>query len=285
MSHSFRNTCVRAFITCNVLLASQGAMADVKPDAGDYTGLPAGTDLLVMYYQNPRADELYSNGNKVPNLNLGLRLDVGILRYVHFMKWGDFIIDPQVIVPFGHQKMDLTNTTNSGVGDVIFGGTLWTKADLKNGEHVGFSLFVTAPTGSDKNQGFALSNDRWAIDLQTGYIRKLADKWTMDLAAEVEFYGDTRTSNVKTDPLLQGHAHLRYHFSDATHVALSYRHAWGAEQETNGVKSRRNDDNATLTWASFIAKQWQLQLQYTQDLHVENGPKIDGVQARLLYAF
>jgi len=280
MSHSFRNTCVRAVITCSVLLASQAAIADVTPDPGDYTGLPPGTDLFVMYYQNPRSDDVYVNRNKVLD-NFGLRVDVGLLRYVHFMQWGDFIIDPQIIQPFVRQKIGSMGVNNSGVGDTIFGGTLWTKADLKTGEHLGFSLFITAPTGDDK-----ISADRWAVDLQTGYIRKLADKWTMDLVAEVEFYGDQRTTNAKTDPLLKGIAHLRYHLSDATHIAASYRHAWGAEQENNGVKSgRKNDDNVTLTWASFIAKQWQLQLQYQQDLRVENGPKLDGVQARLLYAF
>jgi hypothetical protein len=40
-----------------------------------------------------------------------------------------------------------------------------------------------------------------------------------------------------------------------------------------------------LTWASFVDKQWQVQLQYVRDLKVEEGPKVSGLQARLLYVY
>jgi len=275
-----------AAVTAIASIVSGAALADVKPDAGDYTALPPGTDLAVMYAQAIRADDLYANRNKQVS-NLGLNLNVGILRYVHFMQLGNFIIDPQIIVPFGNQTVDLAGTKNSGVGDTIVGATLWTIANAKTGENLGFSLFATLPSGNDKNQGFALSNNRYALDLQAGYIRKLADQWTVDLIAETEFYGDDRATGVRTDALLQGYGHLRYHISDATHVALSYRHAWGAQQDLHGtaVTGRKNDDNIMATWASFLSKQWQLQLQYTQDLNVENGPKVHGLLGRLLYAF
>jgi hypothetical protein len=172
-------------------LATSGAHADVRPDPGDYTALPAGTNLLLGYAQFPRADKVYSHGNKVVD-NLDLSINAGILRYVHFMKLGDYIIDPQIILPFGSQKIGLSDSKTSGIGDVIFGGTLWTIADLAKGEHLGWSVFFTAPTGGDKNQGFALSNNRWATDLQVGYIRKLSNNWTIDLIGETEFYQDQR---------------------------------------------------------------------------------------------
>jgi hypothetical protein len=62
--------------------------------------------------------------------NLDLSINAGILRYVHFMKLGDYIIDPQIILPFGSQKIGLSDSKTSGIGDLIFGGTLWTIADL-----------------------------------------------------------------------------------------------------------------------------------------------------------
>ncbi|NTV96992.1 MAG: transporter [Thiobacillus sp.] len=254
--------------------------------AGDYTGLPAGTNLLLAYAQFPRADKVYSKGNKVVD-NLDLAVNAGILRYVHFMKLGDYILDPQIIVPFGNQKIGLSDSKSSGLGDVIFGATLWTIADLAKGEHLGWSVFFTAPTGSDKNQGFALSNNRWATDLQVGYIRKLSNKWTVDLIGETEFYQDQRDSNAKKDALLQAHGHLRYHISDATYVAATYRHAWGAKEKLDGVDiaGAKNNGTAMLTWASFVDKQWQVQMQYTQDVKVEEGPKISGLQARVLYVY
>lgn len=267
-------------------LSAAPAFADVRPDPGDYTGLPAGTNLLLAYAQFPRADKVYSKGNKVVD-NLDLSVNAGIIRYVHFMKLGDYIIDPQIIAPFGSQKIGLSDSKTSGIGDVIFGATLWTLADLAKGEHLGWSVFFTAPTGSDKNQGFALSNNRWATDLQVGYIRKLSDKWTVDLIGETEFYQNQRDTKAQKDPLLQAHGHLRYNLSDATYIAATYRHAWGAKEKLDGVElaGAKNNGTAMLTWASFIDKQWQVQLQYTQDVKVEEGPKISGIQARVLYVY
>ena len=185
--------CAAALLT----LATSGVRAEVRPDPGDYTGLPAGTNLLLAYAQFPRADKVYSNGNRVVD-NLDLSVNAGILRYVHFMKLGDYIIDPQIILPFGSQKIGLSDSKSSGIGDVIFGGTLWTIADLAKGEHLGWSVFFTAPTGSDKNQGFALSNNRWATDLQVGYIRKLSNSWTVDLIGEIEFYQDQSEAGINS---------------------------------------------------------------------------------------
>ena len=277
-------------LTLSTLLASLAplAQADVKPDPGDYTALPQGTDVVVLYQQNPRGDKVYSGGRKVAD-NLDLDLTVGVLRLIHFTEFFNTGLtwDPQVVIPFGYQKTGATDSKHSGLGDITFGGTVWTIADLARGEHLGWSVFFTAPTGSDKNQGFALSNNRWATDLQVGYIRKLSNNWTVDLIGETEFYQDQRDTKSQKDPLLQAHGHLRYHLSDATYVAATYRHAWGAKETLNGaeIAGAKNNGTAMLTWASFVDKQWQVQLQYVHDLKVEEGPKISGLQARLLYVY
>ena len=88
------------------------ARADVKPDGGDYQAAPPGTDLLVLYYQHHNADRLNARGRKAAD-NLNLNLDVGLLRYVHFTKLGGYIIDPQIILPFGRQKVGLADKQGS----------------------------------------------------------------------------------------------------------------------------------------------------------------------------
>lgn len=273
-------------LTAALVLGAGVAHADVKPDGGDYQAAPPGTNLMLVYYQHQSADKLYSRGDKLSN-DLDLELDLGLLRYVHFTKWGDYIVDPQVILPFGRQRVGLSDSTTSGIGDLIFGGTLWTIADFERGEHLGWSVFITAPTGSDKNEGFALSQNRWAADFQVGYVRKLTPKWSVDLIGEVEFYQDDRKTDVRRDTLFQVHSHLRYHVSDATHLGLSYRHNWGAKEKLDGMTlaGAKNNGNVTLTWASFLAPTWQLQLQYSHDTVVREGPLTRGIQARLLKVF
>lgn len=271
------------------LLAGAGAArAGTAPDAGDYTALPDGTNLSLLYLQNLHADDVYANGNKVAlPADLDLNLNLGLYRQVHFRKLGGYTIDPQFVIPFARQKVGLSGEKTSGIGDIIFGGTLWTIADLPGGEHLGYSIFLTAPTGADKDKGFAISDNRWAADLQVGYIKRFAPDWSLDLIGQVEFYQDRRDTGSQKDPMLRGFAHLRYHVSPASHVAASLRYAAGAKETLNGntLNSRKNDSNLTLTWASFLSKQVQLQAQFSQDLRVDSGPKLRTLALRGLLVY
>lgn len=76
------------------LLAGFSANASaVDVDAGDYTALPAGTNLGLLHYQHAERNRLYANGHKQP-LDAGLNSDMGKLRGVHFMELGGYIVAP-----------------------------------------------------------------------------------------------------------------------------------------------------------------------------------------------
>lgn len=278
-------------LTLSTLLASLAplALADVKPDPGDYTALPQGTDVVVLYQQNPRGDKVYSGGKKVAD-NLDLDLTVGVLRLIHFTEFFNTGLtwDPQIVIPFGYQKTGATDSKKSGLGDITFGGTVWTIADLAKNEHLGWSVFVTAPTGSEKNQGFALSSNRWALDFQVGYIKGLTDKITWDVIAETEFYDEQRSTAAKKDPLLQLHNHLRYNFTPNTYAAVSYRHNWGARETLDHETLATSRSNGTLgfTVATMLGKQVQVMGQLMHDTSVREGVKIDNsLQFRLAYFY
>lgn len=279
---------VRAFIATSALAAVIPAAnaAGVNPDPGDYTALPPGTQLGVVYYQHLRADEVFARGDKVLD-ELDLSLDIGILRYVHYVKLGDWVADPQIIAPFGRQRVGLSDETRSALGDITVGAAFWPLHDLEGRHHFGISTFFTLPTGGDKNKGFALSSNRYAFNLQAGYMRPIGRNWTIDLVAQSEFYTDQRDTDSSKDPYFSVEASPRYHFSDATYLALTLRHGWGGKEtlgETTLLDSEERD-SAILTWASFLAPKWQLQIQYRQDFNVEDGPELNGLQTRLLYVF
>jgi len=143
-------------LPCSLFLAlcASPALADVRPDSGDYAALPPGTDLALLYQQNPRIDRSYMGGKRAAD-NLDLDLTVGVLRLVHFTEFFNtgLIWDPQIIIPYGHQEIGATGQKNSGLGDITFGATVWSLADMERNRHLGWSLFITAPTGDDKNQG------------------------------------------------------------------------------------------------------------------------------------
>lgn len=274
--------------TTALLLVAATAHAAAIPDPGDYTGLPPGTDLALLYTQNIQADQLYASGNRVAlPKDLGLKIDVGIFRYVHYMQMGGIHFSPQVIVPFGQQKVGLSGAKSSGLGDILFGGTLWTIADMKGGEHLGFTALVTAPTGADKDKGYAISDNRWALELEAGYSKRFAPKWTLDLVLDSEFYQNRRDTGAKKAPMLLGVGHLRYHLSDATYLATSLRYTTGAKESLGGttLSDRKNDTNLMVTVASFVTPQVQLMAQFAKDLRVESGPKTQAVRLRALYVF
>jgi hypothetical protein len=271
------------------LFATSLAHADVKPDSGDYAALPAGTDLALLYQQNPRIEKFYFGGRKAAD-NLDLDLTVGVLRLVHFTEFFDtgLIWDPQIVIPFGRQEVGASGEKTSGLGDITFGATVWTLADMERNRHLGWSMFITAPTGSDKNEGFALSNNRWAADFQVGYVHGFNEKWTWDVIAETEFYGKQRDTDAKRDPLLQLHNHLRYNFTPATSVALSYRHNWGSRERLDGQTLETSHDNGTVgvSATTMLGRQWQVMGQYWQDVSVRSGAMTDhSLQFRLAYIY
>lgn len=286
--HSTLSTLSSMACACALALCSGGASAASIPEPGDYTALPPGADAFIVYAFDITGDDVYAKGSKVPLPgDLGLKADLGLLRWVHYMKLGDYVLGPQVIAPFGRQKVALSGAKSSGLGDLTFGATLWTLADQKTGEHLGFSAFFTGPTGGDKNQGYAISNNRWAADLQFGYIRRLSETWTIDLNGQAELYQDQRSSGAERDPLVRGFAHLRYFFNPGTYVAATYRHAWGARETLNGTElsGRLNDSYVQGTWATFLTPTTQLELLVGQDLKVENGPKLRTLGARVFFVF
>jgi hypothetical protein len=65
---------------------------------------------------------------------------LGILRYVRFIEVGDWIVDPQFLLPFAKQKMNGADDI-SGVGDLIVGGIAWPLHDAEKGRYFGFGGF------------------------------------------------------------------------------------------------------------------------------------------------
>ena len=134
MNHTTARFSLATIAAAVSLLATAPAYA-IDVDAGDYTALPEGTNLGLIYTQHANRNSMNASGNQVPGNNK-LSSDIGILRVIHFMKIGDYIVDPQVLLPFGQLKAggDLAAPLGkaSGVGDAIFAATVWTINDPAN---------------------------------------------------------------------------------------------------------------------------------------------------------
>ncbi len=277
-------------------LCVSGAASALDVDAGDYTALPEGTNLALLYYQHAEIDHLYADGHKGAG---ALRTDAALLRYVHFTKIGDYIIDPQIIVPYVNidtrgALADAGVNSPSGLGDTLLGATLWLKNDPKKGEYFGFTYFLSAPTGGyDRDRALNIGADRYGHILQFGYINRLTDKLTVDLIADATLYGDNKNANVAGDTLkkavsYQAQAWLRYHVTDAFDVRASLSRDWGGETKLGGVRQddESNRSKFTIGAAWFVEPTVQVIANVGRDISVDNGPKEDSrLNLRLLKVF
>lgn len=285
----------RAFVLVAVAAAATGAQA-VDVDAGDYTALPAGTNLGMVYYQHAERNKLYSAGNRVP-INAGLDSDVGILRGVHFMNIGGYIVDPQFLLPFGKLKGkdDLSALgSGSGTGDLILAATAWLVNDPKAKTYFGITPFLFLPTGTyDRNKALNLGENRWKFALQGGYITPLSDSVTLDLIGDVTVFGKNNdfganSQTLKQKPQFQGQTYLRYHVSPAFDLRAGLSYTGGGETTVNGVS--QNDRIATskfsLGGAYFVGPKTQVLATYGRDLNVHQGLKESGrINLRILQIF
>lgn len=269
----------------SALLAST-AQATTTPDPGDYTPAPDGTHLAILYLQRQYANSVYTEGDKTTS-KLGLGLDLAILRSVNYFKVGDLPADWQVILPMAHEHTGLTGDTLNSVGDITVGGTVWTLSHPETAEYLGWSAFLTGPTGAKAEEGSPVSNHRYALDLQSGYTRSLGGKWSTDLVGQVELYTKDTYSRIKTDPLYRVIASVRYAATDRTTVEFVGRQAWGTQEQQYGtsILGTKNDTNLLVGVTTNVTPRFNVMAQYADDVHVKSGPRFRGLQTRFVYAF
>lgn len=273
-----------ALLGANLFLA--GSAHSVTIDAGDYTRLPDGTNLAVLYYQHFEGKQLYSQGNQLSG-NARLSADVGILRGVRFMDIGDFTVVPQFLLPFGQLNTggDLAGlSSTNGIGDLIFAPTIHLIKDPERKRAFAVTPWLYMPTGNyDRNNALnAFGENRWKLDMQVGYITPLSDKWSLDLIGDVVWYGDNNdfgntSATLKQSLSYQLQTHLRYHITPGTYVAGMLSYDWGGETKINGVSQgdRQERTKALLTVGHFVTPSIQILGSYGQDLSVRTGVKED----------
>jgi hypothetical protein len=253
--------------------------AEIPTDPGDYVALPAGTDLGILYYQRAEFKAVYANGRRLAvSFNLGT--DIGLARWVHYTRLGDFLVTPQVIIPFG--KVDLRPQSASGVGDPVVGSALWLVNRPEEQRWFTVSAFASLPVGKyDGAQGpVNLGENRWKGVFQSAYITALSKNVMLDVVGEYALYGDNDDfagRRRKQDASYGGQVHLRYMLAPTTSVSLTYYHDFGGASKLNGVAQhdRMNNSRFLVGLAGFVSPTMQLQLQAGKSLKVTNGVKED----------
>jgi len=251
-------------------------------DAGDYTGaIPSGTNLALLYYQHAGRSRLYAQGHKVSDGNI--ISDIGIARYARFIKVAGFLMDPQILIPFGNLRgrdsLDALGS-HSGLGDIILASTVWLLNNPARKTYLGVTPFLYVPVGTyNRNDGLNLGEHRWKFTLQAGFITPIVAKLSFDLIGDVTVFGHnsdygSTSATLKQDPLFQLQSWLRYHVLPTLDFRAGGSYLFGGKTSVDDAdQADRTSTGKFLVGAAWFALP-TLQFIGTvgRDITVRQGP-------------
>lgn len=260
------------------------AVNDVFP--GDYTALPQGSFLATWYFYHREFSGLYANDRRL--MDGVVRSDVAALRMVKYLKAGDYTVAPVVVLPMsdmhasGGSLPALVGDKASGFGDIRLGSTLWLVNEPAQRHFFGVTGVVTMPTGAYRaDRVLNVGENRWKFAVNMGWIRALAEKWTLDLSPELVWYGVNddyaRGKRLEQKTSLAFTAYVRHHLNTATQLFVGGQLNDGGETVLNGTAQRNEALNPRLSLgiAQSLSATTQLTARYARDTSIRSGFKTD----------
>lgn len=276
------NKYVQALLLSSVIPAIPASCLALDIDGGDYTPLPDGTNMALLYYHHSHADSAYAHGRGT-GAGTHLSQDVGTLRMIHFMDVGGYTIDPQFLLPFGHldgKQGGADLGTGNGLGDLILANTVWLVNNPASGTYFGVTPMVTLPTGNyDKDDALNLGENRHKYTLQLGLSQQITDRLALDAAFDGTHFGDndrygSTKSTLSQRTLYQGQVIARYNLTPSLDLRTSYSRQWGGEQFVDGVsQGRPGESKYSIGTAYMLPSKTQLILGWGRDTSIDNGFK------------
>lgn len=272
------SSCASALFISGPLSAQELAV-----DPGDVVAQPIGTSVAVLYYQNASSDKLYSAGDFIDNADL--ETNIGLLRLGRYVEVGSFTVLPQIVLPYGRLGLGQSQgnqppVSDTGFGDPIIGATTWVVSDPESKTWFGLPFYLFLPAGDyESDRGpFNIGENRWKAVLQAGYAKGLFDRFLVELIGEYAVFGkndDYYGMTMKQDETISFSGNFTYQLTAKTTMSMSYYHTFEGETQVEGIdqSDRKNNSRWLASVASWIAPRVNIQLQYGQDIHVENGLK------------
>ena len=265
-------------------------------DPGDYTPMPDGTRLGLLYLQHAERKDFYLNGNRLSE-KYRLESDVAILRGVQYQNIGEHLINLQLLLPFGHLSaggdIDALGS-ESGIGDPILANAIWISKEPSLNRSLAITQYLFLPLGDySKDKVLNLGENRWKYVFQGGYMHGLSNDMIVDIVADVTFFGDNdsytaKSLTLKQAPQYQMQGFIRYKLSEQLTVHAGYSRLWGGEREVDGVRldDESNQAKFMLGGSYFATPRTQLLATLGRDISVDNGFKEESrLNFRLLHAF
>ncbi len=275
-------------------LPGRAAAQEIQPY--EFTPLPAGTNLAMLYYIYGHNTEF--NIARGPTFKGKLETNVGVGRYVHFWEVAGRPVGIQLFQVFG--SLSGGNIAGQRLGSAFGAQNLALSAFVfpyvnpASKTNTNVTVFLYPPTGTyDNRSPLNVGDNRWRGNVQLGLTQGFGEHFGFDAEFDTMFYGDAGNSfpgtrTISQDPSYRVQFWANYRWSPAFSTSLGYEGTFGGDQKANGfldggkTEVQRIRANAAL----FLTPRVQTMLELNHDVHVVGGFKQDfGTQVRLLYAF
>ena len=195
----------------------------------------------------------------------------------------------------GNLNVDIPGAVDrrrTSVGDMVLLSSFWFVNDPASKTYVALTPYVTVPTGSynDNSPGSSLGAHRWSYTAEIGLTKGFGEKTTLDLIGAVDFFGkndDYQGQQQKKDKVFSVQAIYAYNLSPTVWASAKYTYATGGETTLSNIA--QDDETKVQTVALGIAKQMtkqdNLQVEYIQDVKVDNAFETRGLRMRFVHAF
>ena len=266
---------------CGLLLATGAAAAVNDLFPGDYAALPEGVTTVSAYLFDREYDSLYSRGQRVAEGNL--QCDIAALRLVHYYRLGAYTVAPVAVLPYSVSRSEGNLRTRLGDGsdgfiDLRLGGTIWFVNQAQSRDYLGLTLITFMPTGTySATRAINAGENRWKTTLGLGGIHGLGNRWTLDVAPELAWYGanDSYLGNKRLEqrPSLALSAYLRYRALPDTEIFVGAQANGGGATEINGIAQNNalHSQRAMLGLTYSPSRTTQLIARYSHETSTDNG--------------
>jgi hypothetical protein len=252
----------------------------------DYVALPDGGLNIAAYAAHQTLTGPWANGARTAPGELTTNLlAVRVSRHFSVGEKSQYTLAPVMVLTAADTNRNTTLSALgqpvSGFGDLRLGAAFWPYVDRANREYVLTGVFVSLPTGDyQSSQRLNIGENRIKTVLVAGWMKTLGERWVLDLAPEVAFFGDNKRY-AGADTLSQDTAYALT--GTARYKATPSWHWYGSAQINRGGATRREGTiTGTVTGAPentrlalgtllFTGENSQIQLRYAQDVEISNG--------------
>jgi hypothetical protein len=307
---------IAILVLCLALILPSAAFAIVKNNARDYIPAPPGTFAILTYYEHVAAQDFFRHGTKIDR-DLGLTQNVGLLRPIVWFETpkigpiGPILMDANFILPFESVSSNGTNAAGAavnrnaaGFGDLLWIDTFWFVRNNEKKFYLAFTTIFSFPTGNfSRTRAINLGGNRFFFNEQLALVKGwevipghnlylegiIQGQFYTNATAQANPGGIVSNSNFGTvtqSPELAPEAHISYDLTKTMFVAFDYYGQFLSRQSFNGHDLHNPVSTNTIggTFAYSFAPGYQLMLQYTGDVAVQNGPQNNIFLARFLWA-